>query len=247
EAHAMNIDAIMLLTVAALALSGFVQSVTGFGFGLVSMSLLPLFLSFNDAYTVVAILNLVVCAMTLAGNIRHYRWRQGLGLLIGSCLAVPVGFYALMHVQSDWMLRGLGLLICLFTLSDMLMSKTRPLRVPEKYGWVMGALSGGLSGAFNAGGPPAVIYVYSQSWTKQHTVALLQVVFGTSSVIRLLMVHSSGLLRGELLRVGLLAILPLMLAIHAGTRILHRIPRDRLRLIVFVFLFLIGVKYLLRL
>ncbi len=243
----MNIGWIMFLTVAALALSGFVQSVTGFGFGLVSMSLLPLLLGYQDAYTMVAILNLVVCIMTLASNIRHYRWRQGLGLLIGSCLAVPLGFYAMVYLRPEWMLRGLGLLICLFTLSEMLMPKTRPLRVPERYGLALGALSGGLSGAFNAGGPPAVIYVYSQSWAKEHTVALLQVVFGTSSVIRLLMVHSSGLLRGELLRTGLLAILPLILAIYVGTRILHRIPRDRLRLIVFVFLFLIGVKYLLKL
>jgi len=243
----MNIDGIAIVTVAALALSGFVQSITGFGFGLVSMSLLPLFLGYKDAYTTIAIMNLVVCGMTLASNIRHYRWRQGLGLVIGSCLAVPVGFYTMVHLQSDWMLRSLGLLICLFTLSEMLMSKTRPLRVPERYGLPMGALSGGLSGAFNAGGPPAVIYVFSQSWAKEHNVALLQVVFGTASVMRLFMVHSSGLLRGDLLRTGLLAIVPLVLTIYLGTRLLHRIPRDTLRLIVFVFLFLIGVKYLLKL
>lgn len=241
----MTIDSIMFLTVGALALSGFVQSVTGFGFGLVSMSLLPLVLGFNDAYTMVAILNLVVCTMTLVNNIRHYRWREGLGLLIGSCLAVPVGFYAMVHLQSYWMLRGLGLLICLFTLSDLLMSRTRPLRISERYDLLMGAISGGLSGAFNAGGPPAVIYAYSQSWSKEHTVALLQVVFGTSSIIRLFMVHSSGLLRDELLRIGLVAMLPLILAIYIGTSILHRIKRERLRFIVFVFLFLIGVKYLL--
>lgn len=241
----MNIDSVMILTAAALALSGFVQSVTGFGFGLVSMSLVPLILNdVKDAYTVVAILNLVVCTMTLIGNIKHYHWRMGLGLIIGSCLAIPVGFKALVHFQSDWLLRGLGLLICMFSLSDMLLSKIRPIRIPEKYGWVMGIFSGCLGGAFNAGGPPAVIYAYSQSWSKEHIVALLQVLFGTSSVIRLALLQNAGMLRGDLLRTGLLSIVPLTLAILLGTRILHRIKREKLRVIVFVFLFVIGVKYL---
>ncbi len=243
----MSIDSAMLLAVAALALSGFVQSVTGFGFGLVSMSLLPLLLNLKDAYTVVAILNLVVCAMTLIGNLKHYRWRLGLGLIIGSCLAIPVGFKAMVYLKSDWLLRGLGLLICLFSLSEILMSRIRPIRIPERFGWLMGAVSGGLGGAFNAGGPPAVIYAYSQSWTKEHTVALLQVLFGTSSLIRLVLLQNARMLRGDLLRMGLAAIVPLVLAIYVGTRILHRIPRQRLRLIVFLFLFVIGAKYLLRL
>ena len=38
----MNLDSILLLTVVTLALAGFVQSLTGFGFGLVAMALLPL-------------------------------------------------------------------------------------------------------------------------------------------------------------------------------------------------------------
>ena len=62
--------------------------------------------------------------------------------------------------------------------------------------------------------------------------------------VRLCMVHSSGLLRGDLLRTGLLTIVPLVLAIYVGTRILHRIPREKLRLIVFVFLFVVGLKYM---
>ena len=45
------------------------------------------------------------------------------------------------------------------------------------------------------------------------------------------------------MRIGLLSILPLVVAIVIGTRILHRLPRERLRMIVFVFLFVTGVKY----
>jgi uncharacterized protein len=243
----MSADAILLLTIATITLSSFVQSVTGFGFGLVAMSLLPLFLSFNSAYFVLMIPNLAVCTMNFVVNCRHFRWRQGLGLIIGSCLAVPLGFYFMIHMKSEWLMRGLGLLICVFSTSELLMAKRRPLRLAENLGVPMGLFSGSLSGAFNMGGPPAIAYVYSQSWTKEHTVALLQVVFGLSSVIRLFLMQGAGMITADLLRVSLFAIVPLLLAILAGNRLLRKMQHQHLRLVVFLFLLVIGVKYLFKL
>lgn len=243
----MNADWILVLTVSTLAAAGFVQSVTGFGFGLVAMALLPLFLPFKEAYFIIIIPNLVVCTLNFGANYRHYQWRQGLGLLIGSCLAVPVGFYTMLNLKPGWLMFGLGILICLFSASELLMSKTRPLRIPEKAGWPMGLASGALSGAFNMGGPPAVAYVYSQTWSKEHIVALLQIVFGTSSIIRLLLMQGVGMITERLLWISLAAVLPLLLAIYGGNRVLRRIQREHLRVIVFIFLLLIGLKYIFKL
>lgn len=234
----------MLLVVGTLTLSGFVQSVTGFGFGLVSMALLPLLVSFPDAYIMVTVLNLVVCLVTFAANFRHYQWRRGWLLVLGSCLAVPAGFYLMMSMQTDWLIRALGALICLFSAVELIRLRTGPMHIPERAGFAAGLVSGTLGGAFNMGGPPAVAYCYAQTWSKEHTVALLQVMFGTSSIIRLFLVQSSGLLRADLLRVGLLAIVPLLAAIGLGSRLLRVLPRERLRIVVFVFLFLAGLKYL---
>lgn len=247
ETQAMNFDSVLILTVATLALAGFVQSVTGFGFGLVAMPLLPLLLPFKEAYSVIIIPNLVVCAVNFVANRRHFRWRQGLGLLIGSCLAVPVGFYTMLNMKTGWLMLGLGILICVFAASELLMSKTRPLKLPEKAGWPMGLASGALSGAFNMGGPPAVAYVYSQSWAKEHIVALLQIVFGASSIVRLGLMQGAGMITGRLLWISLLAILPLLAAIYAGNRVLRWIQREHLRFVVFLFLLAIGLKYIFRL
>jgi len=89
-----------------------------------------------------------------------------------------------------------------------------------------------------------MIYAYSQEWTKEHIVALLQLVFLIPSIIRLFLVESTGMLRSDLMWAGVLSIIPLVLAIGGGTRVLHRVKREQLRLIVFVFLFVIGIKYL---
>lgn len=240
----MTFDSILLLTVGTLALAGFVQSLTGFGFGLVAMALLPLFVKFKEAYFIILIPNLVVCAMNFAANYRHFRWRQGRGLLLGSCLAVPIGFYTMLNMKSDWLMFGLGLLICVFASSELLMSKTRRLKLAESMGWPTGLASGALSGAFNMGGPPAVAYVYSQTWTKEHIVALLQIVFGTSSIIRLCLMQGAGMITGELLWISLLAIVPLLAAIYGGNLLLRKIKREHLRVVVFLFLLVIGLKYI---
>lgn len=227
-----------------LALAGFTQGLTGFGFGLVSMALLPLVLPFKDALVVVAVLNVPVCALTLFSNRRHFHWRRGAALALGSCLGVPIGFYLLVRLDAALLLRILGALLCLFALNELLLARRFPLRFPAWSGFPIGLLSGGIGGAFNVGGPPVIAYVYSQPWTKEEIVTVLQLVFGTSALLRLGFVGHSGLLHRDLGYVTLLALLPLIVGILAGGRLLHRVPLRPLKFAVFLSLLLLGAKYL---
>lgn len=239
----MNIDNLLLLTIATVMLSAFVQSVTGFGFGLVAMALLPLFHDFKSAYFILIVPNLVLCTVNFALNFRTFRWRQGVWLLVGSCLATPVGFWFMASMKAEYLLRGLGVLICIFSASEVLMSRRRPLKIPERFGLPMGLASGTLSGAFNMGGPPAIAYVYSQTWAKEHIVALLQLVFGLSTAIRLAIMQGTDAMTPALWRLSGWSIGPLLVAVFVGNRVLRRLQHEHLRLAVFVLLFVIGVKY----
>ena len=123
------------------------------------------------------------------------------------------------------------------------MSKTRPLKIPERFGLPLGLASGALSGAFNMGGPPAIAYVYSQSWAKEHIVALLQLVFGASTAIRRGIMQGTDAMTPQLWRLSAWSILPLLAAVFVGNRVLRQLQHQHLRLVVFVFLLIIGVKY----
>lgn len=240
----MNPESIPILIISAVCLAGFTQGLTGFGFGLVSMALLPLMVSFKDALVIVAVLNVAACATTFATTFRHFSWRNGAGLVLGSAIGVPVGFYALVRLKSEWLLHGLGVVMCLFSASELILARNRQWRFPAAAGFPVGLVSGGLGGAFNIGGPPVIAYVYSQSWTKEQIVSVLQVVFGVSALLRLYLVHDSGLLRPDLIHIALLSLVPMPLSILLGARLLDRLPREELKFAVFVFLFTVGVKYL---
>ena len=70
-------------------LAGIVQGTVGFGFGLVAMSTLPLWMDIKEAVPVVALLCLVVNA-TLTWRLRaHLSWSRIGPLLLGSLAGVP--------------------------------------------------------------------------------------------------------------------------------------------------------------
>ena len=87
-------------------------------------------------------------------------------------------------------------------------------------------------------------YVYSRPWSREQAVALLQVVFGLNTVLRLGLLAGDGLLTRDLLRLSAWALLPLSGCILAATHVAARIPRDALQKAVFVFLGVLGIKYL---
>jgi len=230
--------------VAALSLSGFVQGLTGFGFGLVSVAILPLLLGLKDALVVVAFLNVVVCAATFAATWRQFRWRSARGLIIGSCIGVPIGFWGLVELDAGLLLRALGILLCIFSAIELIFGERSPIKIPAGLGFPVGIVSGGIGGALNVGGPPAIAYVYSQAWSKAQVVAVLQVVFGLNAVLRAVLVGTSELVRPSLVHISLMSIVPMLLATLGGGWFLGRIPDDTLRRAVFGFLFIMGIKYL---
>ncbi len=233
------------LIIVVVCLAGFTQGMTGFGFGLVAMPLLLLVMNLKEAAALTVLLNLLVCSMTFFSTRSHYSFRQGLSLVIGTCLGVPLGVYALVRVDELLLLRVLGAAMVLMAVNELVLGRGRAVHLSPRFGLPFGLLSGGLSGAFGMGGPPAVAFVYSQPWTKEQIVALLQVVFGLSAVLRLLLLGSAGLLARPLLLTSLCSLLPLAGAILLGQKCFARIPQPVLRKGAFVFLGVMGTKYLL--
>jgi len=234
-----------LEVILALSLAGFIQGLTGFGFGMAAVALLPLVLELKDAQVVVALLNVVVCLTAFYATRRHFRWRDGRWLILGALMGVPIGFFVLVKLPATVLIRALGLLLCAFSALELWRGERVLFRIPPSLGLPVGLLSGSIGGALNMGGPPAVAYVYSQSWTKQQIVSLLQALFGLCAILRIGLVLSSELVRPELVRVSLLTIVPLLLATWLGSALMKRVPQDKLKLAIFAFLFIMGVKYLL--
>src|ERR1035438_9134258 len=84
-----------LLLTTALACAGFVQGFSGFGFGLVSMSLMPLFMGIKQAAVISTAFSLLATLLTFARHYREYNWRLGAPFLVSVCDGLPLGVYFL--------------------------------------------------------------------------------------------------------------------------------------------------------
>lgn len=232
-----------LLVVGIICLAAFIQGLTGFGYGMAAMALLPLLMDFREATLLVAVLGLAVNVFTFVGYRTEYRWHEGRSLIFGAVLGAPIGVALVHWVDASIMIRALGGLICVFTFNELIVSRHSKWKIPESWGFPLGCLAGLFGSAFNIGGPPAVMYAYSQPWSKQQVVACLQVLFLVIGTLRVVLSAAAGRLETHHLGLAFAVMLPMFACIWAGRQLLERIPQGRLRMVVYVGLFAMGVKY----
>lgn len=236
------LDLFYILTV--LTFAGLMQGLTGFGFGIVAMALLPLWMDFKLAAATVAAINIPVCWGTLWSNRKHFAWRDSAGLIAGVVFGAPIGVSLLSWGRSETLLRCLGGVMCFFALIDPLLQGFRLGPIPRWCALPLGFVSGIFGGAFNIGGPPAVAYVYSQPWTKQQMIAALQAMFCVSGILRVILMGNAGLLGSNVVFVLSCSLIPVLAGIWLGGVLLDRAAQSHLKFGVLLIVFVMGMKYL---
>lgn len=179
-----------MATVAAVFGISFVasalQGATGFGFGMITMALMPVVLPLDTASAVVTC-NVFFISLVMVWKLRHaVDLRLVLFPLGGALLFVPVGVAILAVVDETLMEMLLGFVIVAISIFLLLEGSSRVRIAPSAgIGVAAGAISGMMSGMFNLGGPALVVYFMQ---TAPHTLsykASLDVVYLVSAALRL--------------------------------------------------------------
>ena len=227
----------------ALVCAGFVQGLSGFGFGLVSMSLMPLFLNVKQAAAISTVFSLLATVTVFARHYRDYNWRLGLAFLVSVCVGVPFGVYFLQGASEKLLLHLLGGVMLLFAAREFLLRK-QPQTIPQVLTVPLGLFSGALSGAFNLGGIPSAAYAYANPWNRGQIMAFLQVMITVSCILRVIFYSHVGLLREFSWMRGAILAVPIFIAIWLGHLALARISPTHLRKGIFIFIGVSGAYYL---
>src|SRR2546430_2476673 len=216
----------------ALLCAGFVQGLTGFGFGLVSMSLMPLVIGVKQAAAVSTVFSILATVTTFVRHYRDYNWRRGLTFLASVCLGVPVGVYFLDRGSESMLLRVLGIIMILFAAREFLM-RQEPRHIPSLLTVPLGLFSGTLSGAFNLGGIPTAAYAYAHPWSRGQIMAYLQVMITLSCALRIVFYSKFGYFKEITFGQAVLLIVPLYAAIWLGHLTLSKIDTKHMRMVFF--------------
>lgn len=239
------------LLLALLLLAGFTQGATGFGFGLVVMSVLPHVLDVREAVPLVSVFGLVLTVVMLW---RYRVWislRRFLPVLAGVAVGTPLGALYLRSIDPRAVTGTLGAFLVVYASASLLAERGRrdaapEVRVGRRWGPLAGLLGGLLGGAFNTGGPPVIVYATARGWESETFKANLQVLFLFNTAMQLALFASWGMLTPEILRLDLIGTPALLVGLVAGMWASSRLDAVRFRRVVLALLVVFGVVFLVR-
>lgn len=238
----------LVVFVGFAAVAAYVQTLTGFAFGLVMMGAVALvgLLPLPDAAAMVGMLTLVnATQMLVQGGWRDVAPRELRLILVASLPSLFVG-YALLEwladTRADLLKIGLGLVIMLSSLQLAVRPAGLARRSSNASFVGFGMVSGLMSGLFATGGPPLVYHLFRQPLSHARIRETLVTAFGVAQAVRLIVVVASGNMPSMSPVALILAIPTVMLMTYAARRWPPSLSQQAMRRIVFVLLFLSGLS-----
>lgn len=228
-----------------LAVASFVFGLTGFGIGLVALSLLPFLMPPATAVPLVA-LYATVFSLVMTMQLWRDAVRQGvIALLLGAIVGAPLGVWGLATLAPGMLRRLIG--IMLITIVMIEWRGLYPKHLDGPY-WGLGAgfLSGLMGGAIGTPGPPVILYAAAQHWPARTFKATLQAFFLANQVVILAGYWWTGLLTHTVAWLAVLYAVPAGLGAALGMHLFTRVDHTQFRRLVFALLLMSGLTLAVR-
>ncbi|MGA1198054.1 MAG: sulfite exporter TauE/SafE family protein [Candidatus Latescibacterota bacterium] len=218
-----------------------VQTVAGFGLGIVSLPLLIPILGIRTAAPIVAMVNLIAIALIFIRYRHAFQLQATKPLLIAGALGVPIGVWTVKTIPEAYTLTALGILILGYSLYAYFTPQVPQIK-HALWGYGLGFVSGICGGAYNSSGPASVLYAHSQRWPQETFKSNLQGYFIINSLIINITHALSHNYTPAVFSVFLLAIPGITLGMIIGFALSKRIHAERFRKLILALLFILGIR-----
>lgn len=226
-----------------IALGSLTQSVTGFGLALVAVPLLVNFIPLLQATAIISLVS-VVTNIYMSWRNRRSVYLGSVGrLALASICTIPLGLIAVTILPQRILLQIMGGILLGFTLYSLL-KLSLPRLKSSLWDYGFGAVSGFLSGAYNMGGPPVILYAQCKGWTPEEYRSNLPGFFGLGLVSLLIGQGIQGRFTDEVLTLFVLALPGMMTGLLVGERLTLSISVEWFSRIVLLGLTIIGIRLL---
>ena len=187
------------LALIALIVTGasYIQSVTGFGFGIFAMIFLPSLLAYTEANVLSSMLSMLTSLLVVLATYRNVNWKNLIFPLASCTVTTYLAVSFIKSQKSDTLLLLLG--ITLFVLSVYFFFFSGKIKIkPTWYaGLIAGTVSGLMSGMFSMGGPPVVIYYVQSEKSSDRYLATISAYFVLSGAISIATKAFAGFVTGN--------------------------------------------------
>jgi uncharacterized membrane protein YfcA len=235
--YAVAIPAVLLL---GMSKSGF-----GSGFGSLAVPMMALAVTVPQAAAILMPILLVMDLMGMAAFRRHVDWRLLRFLLLPGLLGIVIGTLLFRSLDARLVAGIVGGFTLLFLAQRLLFPPRADSPPPPRWiGFILTATSGFTSFIAHAGGPPINAYVIPMRLSPLVFTGTMAFFFFVVNLSKWVPYAWLGLLDWRNMSTSL-ALLPFApLGVWAGVRIAHRIQPQLFYRLVYIGMFLTGVKLL---
>ncbi len=230
---------------AVVMISALIYGVFGFGYAVISLALLPYFISVKIAVPMIAIQSPLYTGYLLFNLRHHLTLRFVTPLLLGLVLGLPLGVNLLRIMSEETVRMLLGAFILLYCFWSTIGSfPTGPLISNNAWGLLAGFLSGVVGGAIVASGPIVVAYLTLRGLQKEELKATFLIWAMTMCCLLAPFYALSGVLTYQVFLWGVITIPFAALGIFLGIRIFKIMKEQIFYRLIIIFLVFTGIRLL---
>lgn len=224
------------------AVGGFIQRVTGFGFGIFVMLFFPYILK---THTSAAAISTLVSSCISAYNAIMYRkkvpYKATVPLLLSALVTIPVAVRLSVLVTGDFFNKVLGVLLICLSIWFLFFSDRVKIKPSVKNGIISGGLAGVLTGLFSTGGPPVVLYLVNAFSDNLSYFAATQFFFGLTGIYSTAVRAISGIITSEVLVFSAVGFAGSIVGNLFGKLVFEKLNKQRLRQIIYIGMIISGI------
>lgn len=222
--------------------SATVQTVTGFGYGIIVMSLFPLFLPMQQALAISTVMSLCLNVAILSRRWRSIQYKQVWMPVLCASFGAFAGMALIAEHPSPVYKRVLGVFLMLLAvwfvwLKDRV--KMRPTLVSSA---AAGTVAGACGGLFSISGPPMVLYYVAVLSDVEQYMATTQCFFLLNNIVLIVLRNALNLWPSGIGAGCLAALCGLLCGYFLGGAIFRRVDQKHLRQFVYVIMALSGLS-----
>ena len=235
---------IIYTIIASLFFAFLTFGLTGFGSGLIGMALLTPALGVATAAPMFALIAICGECLMFIRYRQHIQLQSVWRLALASLVAIPFGILIIPRLNEHLVLIIFGLVVAGYGCYSLFMPHL-PQLVNRRWGFVFGFASGLLTGAYNSGGPPLVIYGNLSKWAREEFKSNLPGMFILNSIVVITSHALAGHYTQPVLENVLIGLPAMLVGLFVGWSLDKRVNPETFRKMVLFLLVVIGVRLIL--
>lgn len=218
------------------------QAISGFGFALIAVPLLSLFIDPQVAVVLATVVGAFSSTFQAVADRRHANKSLVQRLALSAYIGMPFGLFVFIVVSESVLRFIVGLVVLLAAIA--LIRGFSISQSNKKLDWIMGWASGVLATSTSTNGPPLVFLLQAKKLSPESFRASINIVFSLTSFGAILLFALSGNITSDDFAGIAISIPMLLIGLAIGFNVRSRINAQQFRILVFVLLIVSALSAL---